>query len=106
MLVYRSGGRGGSRRGGGGRVWCGAESCYSKAGLCEWDRTRCIEAQIGSALQLLVQPLPQGRVHSQQDPQTLHMQTAMTMLAHLCPAHLPPSLSVQVRGEKGSLLFD
>lgn len=77
---------------------CREEPCHGEASLCERDRTGSTKAQIRPAIQLLVQPLPQGRVHSQQDPQTLHLQTAMTTPPHLSPP-TRPFLSVQVSAE-------
>lgn len=87
-------------------MWRGAEPCCSEARLCEWDGTGITEAQSRTALQLIVQPLPQGRVYSKQDPQTLHLQTAMTTPPCLCLTPLPFSLCIGEQGVFACLLFD
>ncbi|KAG7214671.1 hypothetical protein INR49_010563, partial [Caranx melampygus] len=56
------------------------QSSCSQASLCERDRGGVSEQQGQSRTPILIllQPLTQRSLHSQQDPQALHLQTAMT----------------------------
>lgn len=69
-LSNRPGARGGLRRG-----WGGSEPGPGQACLCEWNRE---QGQARVQVLVLIQPLPQRSIHSQQDTQALHLQTAMT----------------------------